>query len=104
MGNMTVTMTGMVTDVEIKTTNTDKKYAKGKFSIPLKAFNGDDYNKIVPFMAWEDMADIIEEIPEDMEVTVEGVLRTSSYDTKCPHCKESIKAWWTDVIVNDIKV
>ena len=104
MGNMTVTMTGSMKEVKISTTSTDKKFAKGKFSIPLKNFNGDEYNKMVPFMAWENMADIIEEIPEDLEITVEGILRTSSYESKCPHCKGEIKAWWTDVVINNIIV
>jgi hypothetical protein len=104
MGSLTVTMKGMLKDVDIRKTSTDKKYAKGKFCIPLEAYNGEEYEKKVPFVAWEDMADIIEEIPDTLEVTAEGVLRTSSYETKCPHCKENITAWWTDVVINNIEV
>ncbi len=102
MGFLKVTMQGFIGNVESRMTQNGKKLVKGKFVIPMEAYNGDVYDKTVNITAWEDMGDIVEQIPKDMEITVTGSLRTSSYDGKCPHCSEPVKNYWTEIVIDNI--
>ena len=102
MGFLKVTMQGFVSEAVSKTAQNGNKFVKGKFTIPMTAYNGDSYEKVMNITAWEEVADVLEQIPNDMEIVVTGSLRTTSYDGKCPHCNEPVKNYWTDIVINDI--
>lgn len=102
MGYLTVSMEGHFDKLDVRTSVNGNKFAKGKFIIPMKAHNGDAYDKIVNIMAWEDVADVIEQIPGNIDVKVEGTLRTSSYDSKCKSCGEPVKAYWTEIVIDNV--
>ena len=104
MGFLKVSMQGYVKNVDVRTTQAGKKFVKGKFIIPMEAYNGDVYEKAVNVSAWEEVADVVEALREDIEVTAEGSLRTSSYDGKCPHCGDVVKNYWTEVVIDDVSL
>ena len=102
MGYLTVSMEGRFDNVEVRTSANGNKFVKGKFVVPMKAFNGSEYEKFVNIIGWEDVADVVEKLPDNMTVKVEGSLRTTSYDTKCPKCGEPTKGYWTEIVIDNI--
>jgi len=101
-GYLTVTMVGKIVESNLNYTKKGNPYTKGKIAIPFLTRDGDKKHKFYNFIVWEDLAETVAEIPEDVLVRMEGDLRISSYDSNCPDCNSVIKKYWTDIVVNDV--
>jgi len=105
MGYLTVSMQGKFSDVNSMVTKNGTKLVKGKFLITLANKNtGEEYEKKVPFLAWDEVATYVENWPDGVEAKVEGTLRTSSFDKACPKCGDTYKSFWTEVVINSVDV
>lgn len=103
MDYLKVEMKGMFSNIDSKLSSNGKKFIKGKFNMKLaNRSTGEEYVKTVNISAWEDIAEIIEQYPENVEATVVGTLRTSSYDRKCESCGSEYKSFWTEVVINEV--
>lgn len=103
MDYLKVEMRGMFSDVESRVSSNGNKFIRGKFNMKLaNQRTGEEYVKTMSISAWGDVADIIEQYPENVEATVVGTLRTSSYDKKCESCGNEYKSFWTEVVINEV--
>ena len=105
MGYLIVSMQGTVSDVNTFNTKNGNKGTRGKFNITMaNKATGEEYTKVMPFSSWGDIAEVLAEIPENVEVKATGSLRTASFDKKCPNCNGEYKAYWTEVVIEDVDV
>lgn len=103
MGYLKVEMQGTFSDIDSRISANGKKFIKGKFNIPMvNKSTGEEYVKTMAISAWEEVADLIEQYPDNVEATVIGTLRTVPYDKKCEACGESYKAYWTEILINEV--
>jgi len=101
-GYLLVTMVGKIVDSTLNYTTKGNPYAKGRIAIPFTTRDGDFKHKFYNFIVWQDLAEIVAEIPEDVLVKMEGDLRISSYDKACADCGTMHKAYWTDIVINNV--
>ena len=101
-GFILVTMVGKIVDSTLNFTKNANPYTKGKIAIPFTTRDGEMKHKFYNFIVWQELAEIVAEIPVDTMVKMEGDLRTSSYDAACKDCGTTHKAYWTDIVVNSV--
>ena len=103
-GFILVTMKGNVVESTLNYTKNGDPYCKGKIAIPFIGRDDSVKHKFYSFIVWQDLAEIVAEIPEDTVVNMEGDLRISSYDASCPDCGASLKKYWTDIVVSSVDI
>ena len=103
-GFILVTMQGKVVESTLNYTTKGNPYCKGKIAIPFTAQDDSIKHKFYSFIVWQDLAELVAEIPEDTLVNMEGNLRISSYDGSCPDCGSTLKKYWTDIVISSIDI
>lgn len=101
-GYLLVTMVGKIIESTLNYTKNGSPYTKGRIAIPFTTREDELKHKFYNFIVWSDLAEIVAEIPEDTLVKMEGDLRISSYDKACADCGTMHKAYWTDVVINNV--
>ena len=101
-GYLLVTMVGKIVESTLNYTKNASPYTKGKIAIPFTTRDGDLKHKFYNFIVWQDLAEIVAEIPEDVLVKMEGDLRISSYDKACGDCGSMHKSYWTDIVISNV--
>jgi len=69
---------------------------KAKLKIPIG-----ERSQYLKIAAWNDMAEGLENVPQDTFIHIHGHIEERSYDGHCKHCKGAEKKYWTEVVVDN---
>jgi hypothetical protein len=70
---------------------------KATLAIPVQDFDGNQYINIASFQCSE----VLNDLPKNSFVEIQGHIEQRSYDGKCRHCGGYDKKYWTEVVVDN---
>jgi len=100
-GTNFVELKGKVIYPSFKTVGSNNsKLFKGKLAIPVGDAEGGRF-QYIKIAAWNNLAELMNDLPQDAFVKVHGHIEERSYDGKCKHCGGAEKKYWTEVLVDN---
>lgn len=95
-----VELIGKIVSPQFKTVTGGHKLFKSKVAIPTS----DGRFQYLKIAGWRNVAEALNELPEETFVKIHGHIEERSYDGKCRHCGGSEKKYWTEVLVDNFIV
>ena len=100
LGENFVSLKGTLTNTSYRTVGQyNSRLFKAKFVVP-----GGERNQYLKVAAWNEVADALNEVGEDVFIHAHGHIEERSYDGACKHCKGQEKRYWTEVVIGNFMV
>jgi hypothetical protein len=100
-GTNFVELKGKVIYPSFKTVGSGHRLFKGKLAIPIKGDANNNRFQYIKIAAWNELAELMNNLPQDAFVKVHGHIEERSYDGKCKQCGAAEKKYWTEVLVDN---
>ena len=96
-GKNFVILQGSIAWPELRTVGErNSKLFKGKLAIPIG-----EKKQYIKIAAWDNIAEALAEVGENVFVEIHGHIEERSYNGKCKSCSAPEKKYWTEVVVDN---